>query len=104
LFVCEASSKKFYGWSQRQLPRTNSPYEGKRVSFKASYYLKCIANSSGVNPCCFVVAVMYLKRFNMSNPRVMLTSRTVQRLLLVAVMTAAKYLEDIYYLNTRWCV
>ena len=38
------------------------------------------------------------------NPGMVLTSRTVQRLLLVAVMTAAKCYDDVYYLNSRWCV
>ena len=45
---------------------------------------------------------MYLERFKIVNPGMVLTSRTVQRLLLVAVMTAAKYLEDVSCLNTRW--
>ena len=46
---------------------------------------------------------MYLERFKIINLGLVLTSRTVQRLLLVAVMTAAKYLEDVTFLNTRWC-
>jgi hypothetical protein len=77
---------------------------GKRVSFKASYYLQRIAKYCGASPCCYVVAVMYLERLKISNQEMVLTTRTVQRLLLVAVMTAAKYLEDVTVPNTRWCV
>ena len=77
-------------------------YEGTRVSFKASNYLRRIATYCGASSCCFVVAVMYLERFKIVNPGMVLTSRTVQRLLLIAVMTATKYLEDVSCLNTRW--
>ena len=77
-------------------------YEGKRVSFKASYYLRRMAKYCGASSCCFVVVVMYLERFKIVNTGVVLTSRTVQRLLLVAVMTAAKYLEDVSFVNSRW--
>ena len=77
-------------------------YEGNNVSFKASYYLQRIAKYCGASSCCYVVAVIYLERFKINNPGVVLTSRTVQRLLLVAVMTAAKFLEDVTFLNTRW--
>ena len=34
----------------------------------------------------------------------MLSSTTMQRVLLVAVLTASKFLEDTVNLNTRWCV
>ena len=77
-------------------------YGGKRVSFKASNYLRRIAKYCGASSCCFVVAVMYLERVKIIDPRMVLTSRTVQRLLLVAVMTAVKYLEDVSILNSRW--
>jgi hypothetical protein len=87
---------------QRKIPMTNSIYEGKRVHFKASYYLQRIAKYCGASSCCFVVSISYLERFKINNPGMVLTSRTLQRLLLVAVMTAAKYLEDVTFLNTRW--
>jgi hypothetical protein len=81
---------------------SKSRYLGRSVGFKASYYLQRIAKYCGASSCCFVVAVMYLERFKIINPGIVLTSRTLQRLLLVAVMTAAKYLEDVTFLNTRW--
>ncbi len=77
-------------------------YEGNRVCFKASYYLQRMVKYCGASSCCFVVAVMYLERFKIINPEMVLTSRTLQRLLLVAVMSAAKYLEDVTILNSRW--
>ncbi len=87
---------------KQQGKASKSRYLGRSVGFKASYYLRRIAKYCGASSCCFVVAVMYLERFKIINPRMVLTSRTVQRLLLVAVMTAAKYLEDVTFLNTRW--
>ena len=77
-------------------------YEGKRVSFKASCYLRRMVKYSGASSCCFVVAMLYLERFRIINTGIVLTSRTMQRLLLIAVMTAAKYLEDQTILNSRW--
>jgi hypothetical protein len=68
----------------------------------ASYYLRRMAKYCDASSCCFVVAVMYLERLKAIDPGMVLTSNTVQRLLLVAVMTAAKYLEDVAILNTRW--
>ncbi len=87
---------------QRNFFKTKSMYEGKRVSFKASYYLRRMAKYCEASSCCFVVAVMYLERFKIINTGVVLTSKTVQRLLLVAVMTATKYLEDVTFFNPRW--
>ena len=90
-------------WSlQGTISTTKSLYEGTQVSFKASYYLQRMVKYSGASSCCYVVAVMYLERFKIINRAMVLTSGTVQRLLLVAVMTAAKYLEDVAILNTRW--
>ncbi len=77
-------------------------YEGNRVGFKASFYLQRIMKYCCASSCCFVVAMMYLERFKIINPGMVLTSKTVQRLLLVAVMSAAKYLEDVTILNSRW--
>ncbi len=87
---------------QIKTPDTNSIYEGKQVNFKTSYYIQRVAKYCGVSSSCFLVAVMYLERFKIINPEMVLTSRNEQRLLLVAVMTAAKYLEDVTILNKRW--
>ena len=79
-----------------------SSFHGKAVAFKASYYIMRIAKYSGGSPCCCVVAVSYLERIKMKNPSIVLSSNTMQRLLLVAVMIATKYMEDITVDNARW--
>jgi hypothetical protein len=79
-----------------------SRFDGKRVNFKASHYIQRIAKYCEASACCFVVALLYLERFKSIYPDMVLTSRSVQRLLLVAVMTAVKYLEDVTILNTSW--
>jgi hypothetical protein len=53
-----------------------------------------ISKYSRGSPCCCVATLIYLERFQMRCPAVALTSTTFQRLLLVASMTANKYLED----------
>ena len=57
---------------------------------------------SGASSSCFVVAALYLERVKALHPGMVLTSRTLQRLLLVVVMTATKYLEDVTFDNSRW--
>ena len=49
-----------------------------------------------------IVAILYLERLNQDISLPLLTSRTLQRLLLVSVMLASKYLEDTNRRNTRW--
>jgi hypothetical protein len=79
-------------------------FEGHRVKFKASYYATRICQYSGVSHCCFIAALIYLERYlKLEEPRsLLLTSKTLQRLFLVAVMTAAKFLEDECLLNSSW--
>jgi hypothetical protein len=57
---------------------------------------------SEASPCCMVVALLYLRRFQERFPSLVLTSRTLQRLLLVAAMTATKFLEDVSLSNDAW--
>ena len=79
-----------------------SCFRGNKPGFDASYYVKRISKYSGVHSSSFVVANIYLERMKTRFPSVLLTTRTLQRLLLVAVMIANKYLEDRSCLNTRW--
>ena len=79
-----------------------SCFRGNRPGFDVQYYIKRISKYSGVSSSCFVVARIYLERLQIRFPCFALTSRTLQRLLLVAVMIATKYLEDCFCLNTRW--
>ena len=85
------------------LPEKLNAFLGPRMGFKCSYYVKRILKYSGADPCCAITALIYLDRFQLRYPNLPLTSKTLQRLLLVALMTATKYLEDTTCLNSRWC-
>jgi hypothetical protein len=61
-----------------------------------------VAKYSGASPCCFAVGLIYLERMKKRDPGVCLTLTNFQRLFLVSVMTAAKYLDDFYYSNKHW--
>jgi len=84
------------------LPEKLSAFLGPRMGFNCSYYVKRILKYSGADPCCAIAALIYLDRFQLRHPNLPLTSKTLQRLLLVALMTATKYLEDQTCLNSRW--
>ena len=71
-------------------------------SFNAEYYVKRIQKYSRASPACFVVALIYLERIHRRNANLFLTSRNMQRLLLVAVMVAVKFLEDFCRPNAYW--
>jgi hypothetical protein len=49
-----------------------------------------------------MVALIYLDRIQTRAPGLFLTSRTMQRLLLVAIMIAAKFLDDFCRPNSYW--
>ena len=72
------------------------------MSFKASYYIMRMVKYSGLSPSCFIAAVSYLERLKVRDPTIALSSQTLQRLLLVVVMIATKYLDDIAIDNARW--
>jgi len=74
----------------------------KPCPLTASAYLKRIMKYGGCSPCCMVVGLVYLQRLKQRNPTVCLTSANMQRLLLVSVMVAAKFLDDLYYSNKHW--
>mmetsp|Transcript_55738 Transcript_55738/g.147244 ORF Transcript_55738/g.147244 Transcript_55738/m.147244 type:complete len:176 (-) Transcript_55738:116-643(-) len=77
-------------------------FEGSKSPISPSAYIKRIVKYGGLSPCCFVVGLIYLERLKRQEPTVCLTSNSFQRLILVAVMLAAKYLDDFYYSNKRW--
>ena len=79
-----------------------SIYHGDRMEFKASYYIMRIARHSEASPSCFIVALIYIERFRKKRPLIALSSKTMQRLLLIASMIAFKYLEDAAIENARW--
>ena len=77
-------------------------FAGQVVRFKASYYVDRILKYSKASPSSFVVSLVYLERFQAEKPNATLTSKTLQRLFLVAVMTASKYLDDLSCGSQRW--
>jgi hypothetical protein len=69
-------------------------FHGRHAGYKPSALMERISKYSHSSPCCCVAALIYLERFQQRCPAVELTSATFQRLVLVASMTANKYLED----------
>jgi len=98
--LCEYLNDKIRENVSTSMPK--SSFDGKCASFSAAYYVQRIAKHSGASPCCLVAALLYLERARQLRPALRLTSHTLQRLLLVAMMLATKYLEDECALNSRW--
>jgi hypothetical protein len=48
-------------------------------------------------PCCFVSAAIYLEKLRIFSPGFQLTQNNCQRVLLIGVMTASKFYDDIFY-------
>eukprot|EP00960_Hanusia_phi_P061969 765000-Hanusia_phi.AAC.1 len=78
-------------------------FEGGSVTITISQYIKRILEYGGCSPCCVFVALIFLQRLKTRlGAHVYLTSTNFQRLVLVAMMTAAKFLNDFYYSNSSW--
>ena len=75
---------------------------GKFREAKLRYCLHRMYACSGASASCFVVALEYLERFQKRHPSIKFNNKTFQRLLLVAVMTSAKFLEDQTIFNSDW--
>merc|ERR1712216_1092466 len=48
---------------------------------------------------CFVIALVYIDRLSKMESNVTVCDLTIHRLLLITVMTAAKFQDDVYYSN-----
>ena len=80
-----------------------SKYDGNVPCFDVELYVNHIAKYSGAGPMSFLYSVVYLRRLKTRNQTSMcLKSTTMQRLLLVAMMIATKYVEDIVMRNVFW--
>jgi hypothetical protein len=82
--------------------KLSKAFQGSHAGFRPSYYLRRISRYTGASPCCYVAVLLYLDRLQARFPCMYLTSWTLQRLLLIAVMAATKYLEDVCCRNLRW--
>lgn len=77
-------------------------FEGDKAPITPAAYVKRIVKYGGCSPCCFAVGILYLERLKRRQNKLCLTSNNFQRLFLIAVMEAAKYLDDFYYSNKHW--
>lgn len=70
------------------------------ISIRA--YVQRIAKHSKCSPVCFIMAWSYLKRISQIHAELAVTSLTVHRLLITAIMLAAKLMDDKYYNNAYY--
>jgi energy-converting hydrogenase Eha subunit C len=78
-------------------------FEGDRIcALPAADYLERIMRYGRCSPSCAVVGLIYLQRVKTRIPGACLTSRNLQRLLLVALLLANKFLDDLYFSNKHW--
>ena len=78
-------------------------FEGERIcALSASEYLLRIMRYGKCSPSCAVVGLIYLQRIKAKVPSACVTSRNLQRLLLLALMLANKFLDDLYFSNKQW--
>ena len=86
----------------RQVQQPRGIFEGRKIKIKASKYLQRIYKYSSVSVSCFIASLVYIERYKVKNPKLLLNSHSLQRLLLVPAMVASKYLEDVFYTNHCW--
>ena len=68
----------------------------------ASVYLQRMMRYGKCSPSCAVVGLIYLQRIKTKIPSACVTSCNLQRLLLVSMLLANKFLDDLYYSNKHW--
>ncbi|KAJ6804542.1 cyclin-P4-1 [Iris pallida] len=71
-----------------------------RPAISVRSYLERIFRYANCSPSCYVVAFVYLDRFASRHPSVPIDSFSVHRLLITSILTAVKFMDDIYYNNT----
>ena len=101
--LCESVTDKVRAnaWYTKQSLRS-SKFSGCVACFTPSFYVRRIINSTGASPSCILAALIYLERAQSRQPQLLLTLLTIQRLLLVAMLVAAKFLDDDVCLNKHW--
>ncbi len=65
-------------------------------------YLNRIAKYACCSGECFVLALVYIDRLIQSNPNFVVNSLNIHRLLITAIMLAAKFFDDQYYNNAYY--
>ncbi|XP_047322672.1 cyclin-U4-1-like [Impatiens glandulifera] len=80
-----------------------SVFQGlSRPNISIESYLERIFKYANCSPSCFIVAYLYLDRFQQRQPSLPINSFNVHRLLITSVMLAAKFMDDIYYNNAYY--
>lgn len=71
-------------------------------SINIKYYLQRIAKYSNCSEECFVLALIFIDRLIRANENFLVTSLNVHRLVITAVMIAAKFFDDQYFNNAYY--
>lgn len=79
-----------------------SNFEGDRILINPSDYAQRILKYGGLSESCFIAAIIYIERLKKTDSSMCLTSNNMQRLLLVPIMLASKFLDDSYCSNKWW--
>ncbi|KAJ6853504.1 cyclin-P4-1 [Iris pallida] len=94
--------------SARRKPSASATLQAQAVSafqglskpaISVRAYLERIFRYANCSPSCYVVAYIYLDRFVHRHPAVLIDSFNVHRFLITSVLTAVKFMDDIYYNN-----
>jgi hypothetical protein len=80
-----------------------SPFHASRIpSISVEAYFERIYTFAFCSKACYVIALLYLDRLSRRNGCLRMTSFTAHRLLITAVMLAAKFFDDIFYNNAYY--
>jgi hypothetical protein len=84
-------------------PASATVFHGLRSPNVSIYsYLQRIYKYTNVSSGCLVCALLYIDRFMQRNKTILLTSRSVHRLLITSVVVSMKFLDDLYYNNVYY--
>jgi len=79
-------------------------FDGSTTPVSITAYVQRILKYSSCSTCNLVIGLMYLERLKTRHRKLKLTKVNIQRLLLVAVMTASKFFDDFYHNNQQWAL
>jgi len=77
-------------------------HSSRAPSLSINDYLKRICTLFRCSDACFVMALVYIDRAGKADPSMTVCDLTVHRLLVTAVMLAAKFHDDLYYSNEHY--
>lgn len=78
----------------------HSPFNSNAVpSMPIPDFLRRVHKYTRFSSECLVLAIIYVDRYNLSQPAFTLSHRNIHKLMLTAILLAAKYQDDFYYDN-----